>query len=160
MRDMLIIYFSRSGYTRRIAGELARRTGADCEAIREYRSRRGLLGYWRSAREGLRSLPVDIQQGEFDPRDYRLVVLGSPVWAGQMCSPMRAYIDRHRSEFTRVAVFCTQGGSGAPKVLRKMAALCNQQPVATTFFNDSEIDRGQYGDKLDAFAAALTGPRP
>ncbi len=61
-------------------------------------------------------------------------------------------------EISELALFCTQGGSGAPNVLQKMSALCNQAPVTTAFFNDSEIDRGQYGDKLEAFAAALTPP--
>jgi flavodoxin len=159
MKDILVIYFSRSGYTRRIAEELALRLGADCEAIRERTSRRGILGYWRSAREALRGATVEISPLAADPRDYRLVVLGSPVWAGNICSPMRACIYQQRRAFAQLALFCTQGGSGAPKVLRKMAALCNQAPVATAFFNDSGIDRGKHGDQLEAFTAALMPPR-
>ena len=155
MKDILIVYFSRSGYTRRMAEYIARASGADCEPIRERRSRRGWLGYWRSAREGLRSVAIDVEPGSLNPRDYALVVLGSPVWASRVSSPMRAYITRHRGEFARVALFCTQGGSGAPKVLREMEALCGQRPVASAFFNDAEIDRGQADGKLAAFVAAL-----
>ena len=155
MKDILVVYFSRSGYTRRIAEQIAKATGADCEAIRERTSRKGLLGYWRSAREALRATAVDVEPASLLPRDYALVVLGTPVWAGNICSPMRAYIARHVNDFTRIALFCTQGGSGAPKVLQKMTALCDQAPVATEFFNDSEIDGGTHAGKLDAFVAAL-----
>jgi flavodoxin len=155
MKDILVVYFSRSGYTRRIAEHVAGATGADCEAIRERSSRKGLLGYWRSAREALRGTAIDIEPASLSPRDYALVVLGTPVWAGNVSSPMRAYIAKHCNEFTRIALFCTQGGSGAPKVLQRMTALCDQSPVATAFFNDSEIDDGQHAGKLEAFVAAL-----
>lgn len=155
MKDILVVYFSRTGYTRRIAEQIAKATGADCEEILEQSSRKGLLGYWRSAREALRGTAVDVLPASLDPRDYALVVLGTPVWAGNVSSPMRAYMARHVDDFTRVALFCTQGGSGAPKVLQKLTALCDQTPVTTEFFNDSEIDGGTHAGKLDAFVAAL-----
>jgi flavodoxin len=155
MKDILVVYFSRSGYTRRVAEQVAKRAGADCEAIREHRSRHGLLGYWRSAHQALRAAAIDIEPGSLEPRKYALVVLGTPVWAGNVSAPMRAYIAKHRDDFTRVALFCTQGGSGAPKVLQKMTALCDQVPAATAFFNDAQIDAGSHLGKLDAFVAAL-----
>jgi hypothetical protein len=89
------------------------------------------------------------------PPNYVLIVNGTPVWASNMSSPVRAYIARHKPDFGRIALFCTQGGSGGDKVLRRMAALCEQSPVATACFNDSEIDRGLHRAKLDAFVAAL-----
>jgi flavodoxin len=155
MKGTLVVYFSRTGYTRRVAEDIARAAGADCEAIRERSSRSGFLGYWRSAREALRGAAIEVEPGSLNPRDYAMVVLGTPVWASNVSSPMRAYIARHKRDFTRVALFCTEGGSGAQKVLQKMAALCDQAPVATEFFTDSEIDRGQHASKVDAFAAAL-----
>jgi len=156
MKDVLVIYFSRSGHTRRVAEYLARALGADCEPIRERRSRKGFLGYWRSAHEGLRSIAIDIEPGFHEPRDYRLIVIGSPVWASHVCSPVRAYIARHKRDLTSVALFCTQGGSGAPKVLRAMAALCGRTPLATAFFNDRDIDGSGLAARLDAFVGALT----
>ena len=155
MKGTLVVYFSRTCYTRRMAEEIARAAGADCEAIREQSGRSGIFGYWRSAREALRGTAIEVEPGALNPRDYALVVLGTPVWAGNVSSPMRAYIAKHRRDFARVALFCTQGGSGAPKVLQRMAELCDQRPVATAFFNDSEIDRGLHSGKRDAFVAAV-----
>jgi flavodoxin len=155
MKDTLVVYFSRTGYTRRVAEEIARAASADCVEIREHSSRNGFLGYWRSAREALRGTAIEIEPGSLNPRDYALVVLGTPVWASNMSSPIRAYIDRHRRDFARIALFCTQGGSGAEKVLQRMATLSDQTPVATAFFTDSEIDRGRHAGKVAAFVAAL-----
>jgi flavodoxin len=155
MKDILVVHFSRTGYTGRIAAHIAGATGADCETIHEQAPRSGLRGYWRSAREALRGSAVDIAPVQFAPRDYRMVVIGTPVWAGNVSSPVRAYIARHRAGFGNVALFCTQGGSGASKVLQKMAGLCDRLPVATAFFNDAEIDADQFLAKADAFCDAL-----
>jgi flavodoxin len=160
MKDALVVYYSRSGYTHRVAEGIASRLDADVEAIREQRSRRGWRGYWRSAREALGGTLVDIAPAGHHPRDYGLVVIGTPVWAGNIASPVRAFIGQHRSEFGEVALFCTQGGSGGPKVLQRMADLCDRRPVATAWFNDSEIDAGKHAGKLEDFVKALRLPRP
>jgi multimeric flavodoxin WrbA len=55
---------------------------------------------------------VEIDPASLQPRDYAVVVLGTPVWAGNMSSPVRAYINQHRAEIRNLALFCTQGGSG------------------------------------------------
>jgi len=159
MKDTLVVYFSRTGYTRRVAELIAAAAGADCEAIREPRTRDGLRGYWRSAREALRHVPARIEAGTLDPRDYTLVVLGTPVWGSNISSPMRAYITQHHDDFNNVAFFCTQGGSGAPKVLQRMASLCDRVPVTTAFFNDTEIERGQHPGKVESFVAGLHAAR-
>jgi flavodoxin len=155
MKRTLVVYFSRTGYTQRVAEFIADAAGADCERIRERSARAGVLGYLRSAREALRKSVVEIEPASANPRDYALVVLGTPVWAGNMSSPIRTYIAEHKLDFARVALFCTQGGSGGEKVLRAIADLCGRSPVATVCFNDSEIDRDLHSAKVRAFTAAF-----
>ena len=156
MNDKLIVYFSRSGHCRRLAEEIAVAAGADLDVIREMGVRSGLSGYLRSAYEAWQQKVVAISPATKDPSRYSLVVLGSPVWAGKLCSPMRAYITAHKHEFKRVALFCTQGGSGADKVLQAMAELSERTPVATAFFNDSEVAQKLHREKLRKFAHELT----
>ncbi len=154
-KPMLVIYFSRTGYTRLVANEIATTTGADTEEIQEHTTRSGFFGYFRSAREALRGTLPPLQQEKLNPRDYDLVVLGTPVWASHVCSPMRAYLTAHKDDLDRVAFFCTQGDSGARKVLREMSELCGRPPVATLELNDGEIDRRAYDGKLFHFTEAL-----
>ncbi|GAB2874812.1 hypothetical protein GCM10027277_50050 [Pseudoduganella ginsengisoli] len=54
MHPCLVVYYSRSGVTEKIAQEIASRCGADMDAIREERSRAGPLGFLRSAYECVR----------------------------------------------------------------------------------------------------------
>lgn len=41
--------------------------------------------------------------------EYRLVILGSPVWAGRCASPVRGLLKRRGQELSRVAYVLTRG---------------------------------------------------
>jgi flavodoxin len=155
MEKVLIVYFSRTGFTRKVAEQIQARCGGKLESIEDVRSRAGFFGYFRSAREAMKQTPAEIRPGVGHAGDFDLVILGTPVWAGHMSSPMRAYLGAHKAEFKQVAFFCTLGGSGATKALAEMAALCERKPVATLAVRDAEINRGIYGGALDEFAAAI-----
>jgi flavodoxin len=157
--SVLTIYFSRTGATRKIAEEIQARCGGELEPIEEPRSRAGIVGYFRSAREALNRTTSEIRPAKLHPGNFDLVILGTPVWAGHMSSPLRAYLEAHKGELKQVAFFCTLGGSGAAKVLAELAALCERAPVATVAVTDAEIKQGRYGRALDEFAAALGGSR-
>jgi flavodoxin len=157
MGSVLTVYFSRTGATRKIAEEIRARCGGELEPIEDVRSRAGILGYFRSAREALKKTASEIRPAKLQPGDFDLVILGTPVWAGHMSSPLRAYLDAHKGELKRVAFFCTLGGSGAANVFAELAALCERAPVATAAVTDTELKHGRYGRALDEFAAALGG---
>jgi flavodoxin len=159
MQRTLVVYFSRTGYTRKIAEEIAGRCGADVEAIEDVRARAGIFGYLRSAREAYKKRLIELRPAAKNPSDYDLVILGTPVWASNVSSPMRAYLTAHRGELKRVAAFCTQGGSGAEKVLSDMAELCGRKPVASLALNDGEIKRRGHTEKLDQFLGTLALPK-
>jgi flavodoxin len=157
MGSVLTVYYSRTGATRKIAEEIQARCGGELEPIEDVRSRSGVLGYFRSAREALKKSASEIRPANFHPGDFDLVILGTPVWASHMSSPLRAYLDAHKGELKRVAFFCTLGGSGAANVLAELATLCERAPLATVAVTDAVIKQGRYGRALDEFAAALRG---
>jgi flavodoxin len=151
MARTLVVYFSRSGYTRRLAEEIARRTEAELEAIEGVTERAGPLGYLRCAWEALTKRPAEIRAPAHAAADFDVVILGTPVWAGNISSPMRAYIAAQGKKCRQVAFFCTQGGSGGEKVQEAMARLCGRTPLATLTLNDRNIDQNTYAEALDGF---------
>lgn len=157
MSRILIAYYSRTGFTRRIANDLAGRLMADVLPIEDVRPRRGLAGYFRSAREALRGTLAEIVPPTAHPERYHLVVLGTPVWAGHVSSPMRRFLHDHAGSMRRVAFFCTQGGRGAEQVFREMSALSGRDPEATCALNDGVISRNEFAPVLDEFVARITG---
>src|SRR5512139_1268886 len=158
MRKTLVVYFSRSGHTRSVADEIARRCGADLEAIQDVRPRTGVFGYWRSAREAMKKTIIEIRPSTRDPAEYDLVILGTPIWGGNLCSPMRAYVSGHRGKFRQVAFFSTQGGSPPGKAFRDLAELCACAPRAVVAITDKQMQTGALSGKVDEFVRALALP--
>lgn len=157
MKPCLVVYYSRTGMTAKAAGALARACGADLQQIRDLRPRTGMLGIVRSAYEAARGACPGIAPGRYNPADYALTILGTPIWLGRVSSPLRSYIARNRARFNRVAVFCTMGGSGGERALADIAILCGKEPLATLALTERQIRDGQHEQMLLAFARRLAG---
>lgn len=139
MKDTLVVYFSRSGNTRHVAEMLAKELSADLDEIREAGERRGILGFLRSGYEAVKGIAPAIFESARKPGDYARVLVGTPVWAGHVASPVRAYLELHRDELRHVAFFCTYGGRGAVGAFSDMAQLVGQPPEGTLAVSEREV---------------------
>lgn len=157
MIKILVLYYSRTGFTRTIAWQIAHACSADLESIEDVAGRRHASAYVRSAIEAALHLETPIRRARHVPSDYDLVVIGTPIWFWNMASPVRSYIKKHRRQFRRVAFFCTSGGSGQAKVLSDLASLCGRPAVATLAVADADVTGERYHDRLSKFAGALEG---
>jgi flavodoxin len=155
MGKTLIVYYSRTGNTRQIAAAIAAQLNADIEPIQDGRRRTGLWGYFRSAREAMQHRVIGLAGTTKNPADYDLVVLGTPVWAHNMCSPMRSYIAANRHYFKEIAVFCAQGGSGGSAVAAQVAELCGRRARATLILNEDDIKKERFAVQIDGFVQSL-----
>ncbi|HVY64777.1 MAG TPA: flavodoxin [Gammaproteobacteria bacterium] len=156
MAKTLVVYYSRTGHTRTVALEIAAHLDADVEEICEPGTeRRGVFGYLRSAREALRGQLPRIVPIRVQPAAYDLVIVGTPVWASHMASPVRSYLHAHGRAIGRLAAFCTQGGSGGPKVLAEVAQLCGRETLATLVLNERDVTRERFVPQLEAFVSSL-----
>jgi flavodoxin len=161
MPKILIVFYSRTGTTRRIAEAIRARCNADIEEIRDARPRDGLFrGWWRSIREARRGSETQILPTTKRVDDYDLVVLGTPVWASSMSSPLRTWLNSHRHEIRRVAIFATQGGSGGERALTAVAKLCALAPVARLVVNAGDVNSGACEAELERFVARLAIAEP
>ncbi|MFO7710637.1 MAG: flavodoxin [Candidatus Woesearchaeota archaeon] len=146
----LIIYFSRTETTRKVAEALAKRLKADIERITEPKDREGALGYLRSGKEAsLKQLPR-INPIKSNPGQYDLVIIGTPVWAFTMASPIRSFLTPNTLK--KVAFFCTMNGSGAKRTFKDMQALAGQ-PIAEASFLTKDVHKGNYS--IDEFVKAI-----
>ena len=151
MKDVLLVYYSRTGYTASVARELAAMAGWDSEEIRDRHSRVGPWGFMRSLLDVLLGRHPAIQKSNKDPADYALVVLAAPVWMVRLSAPIRSYIAQHRKDFRNAAFFCTYGGKGAERAAEQCASFIGKPLVATLGITDVEIEKADYRAKLDKF---------
>lgn len=160
MVRILIVFYSRTGTTGRVAEQLAAALHAPLLAIEEPHGRRGLSGYLRSAREAARRILPPILPPALDPADFDLVILGTPVWVGHVASPMRSFLQGYRSTLRHVAFFCTCGGRGAERAFLDMQHLTGRPPEATLALTAADLRTGKTGAAVAAFAARLAAPGP
>ena len=155
MKTCLVVFYSRTGITQKVANEIAKAADCDLEQIRDVKPRTGWLGYLRSGYEVMTEHLPAIQPVLRNPADYDLVILGTPVWVDNISAPMRRYIADNKNRFNRIATFCTMGGSQGNQALSTMAKLCEKQPIAQLSLNDKQIESQQHLDQVANFVKSL-----
>lgn len=148
----LVVYFSRSGQTEKLAREIQKMLPASkIEEIREIRSRKGVLGYLQSAFEAMVGSSPVIEPLETDPSHFDVVVLACPVWMSRIASPMRTYLLKMESKLPRVAFTVTEGGSGGNRALLQMRDLCRKIPLAELVVTETDLTKKFPTDSLKLF---------
>jgi len=106
MSDILCIYYSRTGHTRRAIKEIAEALDAEVTAITDDTDRSGWRGYIRCGMDAMKTSTKPLQpfRTEKPLEEYKLVIVGSPVWAGRCASPIRALLKRRGLEMGSVAL--------------------------------------------------------
>ena len=164
MTRCLVACYSWSGQTARVARAVAEALGADLEAIREVRPRRGLFAFPRSALEAARGRAAPILPAVHDAGSYDLVVVGGPVWAGRAASPLRAFAERERGRLRRAAYFCTLGGANGARALADMEAACGRAADARLMITAPSLKSGAWRELVDGFVRDIreagAGPEP
>lgn len=156
MAKTLVAYYSWSGNTAKVARAIAAALPADVEEIREVKPRTGLFAFVRSAIEARRRKTAPIVAAETDAGEYDLVILGTPVWAGEMAPALRAYIEREKHHFKDVAFFCTLGGANGERALAGMRAAAGRAPIAELLIDASGLKSG-WRRQVHDFAQSLSG---
>lgn len=146
----LIVYYSRDGSTRKVAEELKGLLGADIEEITEPKGRGGPIGWIKSGKEASSGMIVQINPTKFDPSGYDVVVLGTPIWAWNVSSPVRSYMVTFKGKLPKVAFFCCMD-SKPGETFSVMETLAGKAPVAKVEFMSGEVKSGAFIEKAKAF---------
>jgi flavodoxin len=152
----LVVYYSRTGNTRKVAAAIAAAAGADIEEIVEEKDRRGVRGYLAAGRDAVRKQQTPICAAARDPAAYELVIVGTPVWAFTVAPPVRTYLAAHAAALRRAAFFCTLGGSGADRTFRAMREVCGRAPAATLALTEKDVAAGRF-ESICAFCDRAAG---
>jgi hypothetical protein len=157
VKKVLVVYFSHSGNTARVARDLAARLDADVEALQDLQEGSGWLNTLRAAGRAWRKRPAGIRPPQHDPADYALTVIGTPVWAWQMTPAVRGYLQQVGRGLREVAFFVTSGNTDISRVGPTLAVLAGREAIASTGFNERELHSGElYLQKLEAFAREIS----
>ena len=110
MAKILCVYYSRTGVTRKAMGEIAAALDGELVEITDGVKRDGFSGFMRSGFDAVRKSTRFLEKVEtrLPVKDYDLVVLGTPVWAGRCSSIAREFLKKYGKDLSRVAYVITR----------------------------------------------------
>jgi flavodoxin len=144
----LIVYYSRSGVTKKVAEFIGKKIGATVEELIDKDKREGVLGYIRSGKEAMKKELAEIEAIKNNPEDFDLIFIGTPVWAGTMAPAVRTYIEKNKDKIKKAIFFSTQGGTREQKVFHEMEAVFGKSPEEYFYLTTGEIKRGDFESKV------------
>lgn len=157
-KRILVVYYSRTGNTRKVAEGIARAINADIEEIIDKKPRGGAGGYMKGGRDASKESLTEIAPLINDPSKYDLIIIGTPVWAWNMAPAVRTYITANKAAFKEVAFFTTSGGTKPAKIVQKMESLAGLKAKTYTGFFAGELKeskRAVYDKKLSDLIGSL-----
>lgn len=112
MSEILCVYYSRTGKTREVCEAIAAELGAETLELRDEVERDGWMGWLRCGMDAVRKTTRPLSPFETNRPllAYKLVIVGTPIWAGRCCSVVRAFLKKYGLDLSNTAYVVTRGG--------------------------------------------------
>jgi flavodoxin len=147
----LVVYYSRTGNTKKIGDEIAQALGCDKEELIDTKKRSGMFGYLIGGYDATRKNLTILKDLQKNLMDYDLVIVGTPVWSWNVSPAVRTFLLHNKEKIKNLAFFATEGGSGDERVFAEMESIFGKRPVATSVIKTKYIVNNNYSDKIDLF---------
>jgi len=150
---ILIIYYSRTGITKKIAEYLAQKLDADIEEIIDLKDRKGPINYVIAGKDATQKKLTDIKESYNNLKNYDTIIIGTPVWAWTITPAIRTYIQKNIAELKdkRVFAFCTMSANGYEGTFEVIEETLGKPVVAKIALLTKEVTKQEYSDKLSDF---------
>jgi flavodoxin len=132
---ILIVYFSRSGNTRKIATLIQQEVSGTLHEIQakvpyppaynavvEQAKKEIQAGYKPALRSTLEHIEA-----------YDTIFVGSPNWWSTIAPPVATFLSEYDLSGKTIVPFCTHGGGGLGRIAQDIAKLCPQSTVMSSF---------------------------
>ena len=146
---ILLIYYSRTGYTKKIMNYLSEKTKSDIEEIKEDKDRSGIIEYIKSGYESLTKKKPEIHELKNDPADYEMVVIGSPVWASRMASPVRTFMTKYKNDINKAIFITCQKGTVNGKAFDDMEETLEKKEIKSLGLREEHVDNDIHKVMID-----------
>jgi flavodoxin len=151
----LVVYYSRTGTTKKVAEAIADKLHCDIEEIQSKKDWKGLIGYMRAGKAGVKKETPEISPPTHDPAKYDLVLIGTPVWVGNMSAPVRTYLVQNKDKLKKAGFFMTMGGKPA-KTFEDMESVTGRKAENLLGLTTKQVMNEDITGKIEDFVKGLT----
>lgn len=107
----IVVYYSRTGKTRRVANTLKEELSSEIEEIKSTKDREGFWGLITCVLDSLLERDDALEPFNKDLTGYDPIIIASPIWIGKLSSPARTFIKQVGLKDKHVYIFITYNGS-------------------------------------------------
>ena len=120
----LVLYYSQTQTTQKVAEEIANRLGADIEAILPVVPYDGdfQATIMRGQKEAAEGVFPELQPLSVDVNAYDVIFLGYPIWFGTYAPPIAALLNTVDLSGKKIVPFCTFGSGGLDSSVKDLEA--------------------------------------
>jgi flavodoxin len=160
----IVVYFSATGNTARLAKIIADQTGADVyliEPAEPFPATEQEIIKAEEARRAAKEAPV-LKEAPPDLSGYGLVYLGSPVWFGEPSEIVTVFLSQADFKGAKVAIFATAGTRPGEVVATLSGLVKNGTPLTPGLVQKREDDQseGALQEKVKTWLAAVNPAQP
>lgn len=135
---IIVIYYSFEGNTKLIANTITQAVDSDLLRLQpagEVKAKSFLKYVWCGKQVMLNKKP-ELLPYHFNPDDYDLIFMGTPVWAWSFAPPWRTFLTENKLENKNIALFCCHGGGKGRIFPRWQDALSGNKILGEIDFRD------------------------
>ena len=101
-KNILVVYFSRMGYTKKVAYDIANKLGASIMELKTTEKTDGTLGFWWCGRYGMHRFGMPIEDINIDLSKYKKIIIVSPIWVFNVSAPVREFCNKYKNSINEV----------------------------------------------------------
>ena len=120
----LIVYYSLEGNTAYAASKISEHCGFDMlrlVPVKKYPDK-GFRKFFWGGKSAVMAETPELEPYEFQAEKYGRIIIGFPVWAGNVTPPIRTFVRDNDLRGKKIAVFACESGAGAEKAFEKLKA--------------------------------------
>jgi len=155
MKTMIVYYYSRTGRTAKIANQIGMEISVDLQEIRDYKNRSGIFGFIASGNEAHLKKVIKIKELDKNPDNYDIAIIGTPIWANKVSTPVRSFLSEYHSRLRDVAFYCTSLGSDPKPVFAEMEKILNKKPITVMNITARDIKNQYHLEMVDNFVQEI-----
>ncbi len=151
-KKILLVYYSRTWITGKVAEYIKLLTNCDTEEIIDKKERTWILWYIWAGRDAALKKITEIQKIKFKPWDYDILIIGTPVRDFAISPAIRSYIQENKEDLPpKIIFYCTTWNSWEREAFQEMIYVCSKVPIWTICFKTKEIEKNKFQERLKNF---------
>lgn len=135
-RKALIIFYSRTGKTKKVSETISKTLGCTIQEIKDLKDRTGIRGYIGGMIDVRKNPITSISPKVVDLKDYDMLFIGSPIWGMKFAPAITTFLNSTDFKGKEVILFATTSARIKQAVIDEYSELINTKggEVIDTFF--------------------------